>query len=398
MLPNIANYDLLVPKLIVFGWGRRAELAKLTRDWGSRCWIVCGSRTLAENNTLHALIEQLHAAGVTAQILFTQTAEPTVQDVDRVTAELRQQVDRLRHVTGHWLLAIGGGSALDLAKAVAAMLTNAHGSSVAEFLEGIGTGRTIDVAPLYVAAMPTTSGTGSEATKNAVISSPASLAKKSLRSPLMIPPLVIVDPELTATLPPKITAWTGMDALTQLIESYMTRKAQPTTRALALGALEGFVPALQAAVQEGEQRAAREHLAHAALTSGICLANSGLGMAHGVAAALGAVCNVPHGLACAVMLTPTLKANAEGREEDYVNLARVLTGRTDVKPKQAAKLVIDTVQELADEIGIPRKLRDLGVEPAQLPKLVRGSAGNSMNGNPRTIDDAELTTILEKLW
>jgi alcohol dehydrogenase class IV len=353
---------------------------------------------LTENNTLHAIIEQLHAAGVTAQILCTQTAEPTVQDVDRVTAELRQQVDRLRHVTGHWLLAIGGGSALDLAKAVAAMLTNAHGASVAEFLEGIGTGRTIDVAPLQVAAMPTTAGTGSEATKNAVISSPASLAKKSLRSPLMIPPLVLVDPELTGTLSAKITAWTGMDALTQLIESYLTRKAQPTTRALALGALDGFVPALRAAVQPGEQRAAREHLAHAALTSGICLANSGLGMAHGVAAALGALCNVPHGLACAVMLTPTLRANAEGREDDYVNLARALTGRTDLKPKQAVKLVIDTVQELADEIGIPRKLRDIGVEPAQIPELVRGSAGNSMNGNPRTIDDAELTTILEKLW
>ncbi len=394
----LAPYDLLIPRQIVFGWGRRAELARLTRDWGSRCWIVCGSRTLAENNTLHALIEQLHAAGITAQILCTQTSEPTVQDVDRAAAELRQQVDRLRHVTGHWLLAIGGGSAMDLAKAVAAMLTNAHGSSVAEFLEGIGTGRTIEVPPLYVAAMPTTAGTGSEATKNAVISSPAALAKKSLRSPLMIPPLVLVDPELTATLPAKTTAWTGMDALTQLIESYLTRKAQPTTRALALGALEEFVPALRTAVQPGEQRAAREHLAHAALTSGICLANSGLGMAHGVAAALGAVCNVPHGLACAVMLGPTLKANAEGREAVYENLARVLTGRTDVKPKQAAKLVIDTVQELADEIGIPRKLRELGVEPAQIPELVRGSAGNSMNGNPRTIDEAELTTILEKLW
>ena len=154
------------------------------------------------------------------------------------------------------------------------------------------------------------------------------------------------------------------------------------------------------------------------MTSGICLANSGLGMAHGVAAALGAVCNVPHGLACAVMLTPTLKANAEGREDDYVNLARVLTSDTargsaalrprapsakapsgkELTPKQAVKLVIDKVQELADEIGIPRKLRDLGVELAQIPELVRGSAGNSMNGNPRTIDDAELTKILEKLW
>jgi alcohol dehydrogenase class IV len=381
------NYDFLAPRRVVFGWGRRSEVGGLARDLGRRAFIVSGSRTLEAEGRLDELTSALDRAGVEAIHAGEIHREPHVEDVDRLTAFVREQ----NAGEGDLIIGIGGGSALDLAKAVSALATNRHGNTVQEFLEGVGRGLKLEAAPLPMLAIPTTSGTGSEATKNAVISSTNPPFKKSLRSDQMVPRTVLIDPELTVSVPPNITAWTGMDAITQLIESYISRRARPIPQALALQGLELAVPALAEAFENGNSRPARERMAHAAFLSGLALANSGLGMAHGVAAALGIHCDVPHGLACAVMLPIALWVNFDIRREELTRLAQVMTGRPDA----TAQDTLDCIDQLCERLRIPRRLSEIGVRPDQLGDLVRSSRGNSMDGNPRDVSD-ELLAILEQ--
>jgi alcohol dehydrogenase class IV len=293
------------------------------------------------------------------------------------------------------LLAIGGGAAIDLAKAAAALVTNRQGDSVRDFLEGVGKGLQVTEPPLPLLAMPTTGGTGTEATKNAVISVDDPPVKKSMRSPLMVPKLVLVDPELAVSVPPTTTAWTGMDAITQLIESYICRFAKPIPQALAVDGLRRSLPMVATAVRDGSSRPAREAMAHAALLSGMALANSGLGFAHGVAAALGVYANVPHGLACAMMLPVALRINRAVAERPLADLSRQTLNTHALPDGGAADALLARVDELCAELKVPMKMSQVGVQPAQLDDLVAGSRGNSMNGNPRQLSDSELRDILE---
>ena len=292
-------------------------------------------------------------------------------------------------------MAIGGGSAIDLAKAAAAMTTNRQSDTVQDYFEGVGRGLKINVSPLPMLAIPTTAGTGSEATKNAVISSTDPPFKKSLRSEQMVPRAVLVDPELTVSCSPSVTAHSGMDAITQCIESYVSRKAKPIAAALALQGLQLAMPALGEAVERPESQTAREAMAQAALLSGMALANSGLGMAHGVAAALGVHCNVPHGLACAVMLPTALRINAVSCPGRFAEMARAV-GITS-HPGDAVDAFVNRIEELCVRVGIPGKLSEIGVPSDAIPAIVRGSRGNSMDGNPRQLTDAELSDILEAM-
>jgi alcohol dehydrogenase class IV len=214
----------------------------------------------------------------------------------------------------------------------------------------------------------------------------------------MIARVVLVDPELALSVPPNVTAQTGMDAITQLIESYISRRAQPIPRAMAVEGLRRALPAIVEAVHDGSSRRAREAMAHAALLSGMALANSGLGMAHGVAAALGVVCNVPHGLACAVMLPAALRANRDVAARD---LAELHWATADDDPRRssgdiesAATAFIERIDQIGHAIGIPARLGEIGVRADQIPALVKQSRGNSMNGNPRDISDEELMRLL----
>jgi alcohol dehydrogenase class IV len=216
----------------------------------------------------------------------------------------------------------------------------------------------------------------------------------------MIPRAVIVDPELSVTVSPRTTACTGMDAVTQLIESYISCRAKPIPRALALAGLRLALPSVEEAVRDGSSRLAREAMAQAALLSGMALANSGLGMAHGVAAALGVLCHVPHGLACAVMLPAALRANRDAALADLAALARGTLDRRSfiaADDGSAADALIARIETICRNIGIPQRLGEIGVEPRHLPDLVRGSRGNSMSGNPRQIADEELHAILERM-
>ncbi len=401
----LTPYDFFAPNRIVFGWGRRAEIGSLAKSLGTRAFVVSGSRTLEANGTIDELCRLMQSAGVATERLATQTREPEVADVDATVERLLT----LGLHDGDIVVAVGGGSAIDLAKAVAALATNRHGESVKDFLEGVGRGLKIELAPLPLLAMPTTAGTGTEATKNAVISSFDPPFKKSLRSELMVPKIVLVDPELTVSLPRDITAHTGMDAITQLIESLISRRAKPIPRALCWQGLELALPAMFKLSCDLTNRSAREAMSHAALLSGIALANSGLGFAHGVAAALGVHTKVPHGLACAVMLPCALQVNSDIARVDFTQLGRQLdrwllgeSKRPTVDRKCSDDVALmrfqDAIRSLNQYFQIPSRLSELGVTREQLPALAKSSRGNSMDGNPRDIGDEELLAVLERYW
>jgi alcohol dehydrogenase class IV len=387
------RFDFLAPAKVVFGWGRRSEIGPLARSLGKRAFVVSGSKSLESSGAIAQIADLLHQAGLKVTPLAAIPHEPLVADVDAA-------VDRLLKsdpVAGDLVVAIGGGSAIDLAKAAAALATNRHRHGVIEFLEGVGKGLKIETPPLPVLAMPTTAGTGSEATKNAVISSTDPPFKKSLRSELMVPRIVVIDPELTVGLPPNVTAHTGMDAMTQLIESYLSRRTQPIPQALAESGLRFALRSIETAVADGSNREAREGMAYAAFLSGMALANSGLGLAHGVAAALGTHCHVPHGLACAVMLPAALRINRDVRRNEIARLWSLVNDHSLVDEDKAADLFIARIDGLARRIGVPSRLSQIGVVPDQIPALVKGSRGNSMDGNPREVSDDELGRLLEEM-
>ncbi|MDP1799642.1 MAG: iron-containing alcohol dehydrogenase [Planctomycetaceae bacterium] len=388
------DYTFFAPPQIVFGWGRRAELPKLVPHWGRRVLVLTGSRSLERCGLLDSLWDGLRSAGRTVDFHAAPAHEPEVADVDQLVARWKA----LDATVGDCVLAIGGGSTIDLAKAAAALITQPQQTSVIDYLEGVGRGLTLTTDPLPVIAVPTTAGTGTEATKNAVISSYDPPFKKSLRSDRMIPRVVLVDPELTCSLPPTTTAYTGMDAITQLLESYLSRRAAPIPQALCVQGLQLALPALPLAFRDGQHREARTAMAHAALLSGMALANSGLGLAHGVAAALGVHAKVPHGLACAVMLPAALPVNRSVRLSELAELSRLVLKCTASTTEAAADRLIETVVDLCREIAIPARLREIGVTRELLPALVPGSRGNSMSGNPRDLSDAELLELLETLW
>jgi alcohol dehydrogenase class IV len=387
------RFDFLTPARIVFGWGRRSEVGPLARSLGQRAFLVSGSKSLERSGVVAQIKSLLEQSGLTVCPLTTIGHEPLVADVDKAV----QQILEFQPGPSDLVVAVGGGSGIDLAKAVAALATNRHGHGVADFLEGVGKGLKIEQPPLPVLAIPTTAGTGSEATKNSVISSNDPPFKKSLRSELMVPRIVILDPELTVSLPPAITAQTGMDAITQLIESYISRRAQPIPQALAETGLRFALRSIETAVKDGANRQAREGMAYAAFLSGVALANSGLGLAHGVAAALGIHCHVAHGLACAVMLPAALRVNREVRQSELARLWSLVDSQAAADEKEAADRFIAHIDELTRRIGIPSRVSEIGVNRDQIPALAKGSRGNSMDGNPRDVSDDELRDLLERL-
>lgn len=388
------QYDFLTPGKVISGWGRRQELPDLVRGLGQRAFFICRGSEAEQGGPLAELPVNLQSVGLSVQVLRRKSGEPTVSDVDQLVAELRQHNAKV----GDLLIAVGGGSIIDIAKAAGAMVTNAAlGVSVSEFLEGPEQIRKLTQPALPLVAVPTTAGTGAEATKNASITSTRPKFKRSLRSDSMIPRAVLIDPELSVSVPPHITAWTGMDAITQCIESYVTKRAQPIPQALARLGLHAVVSALPAAVRDGQNRAARETLSQTAFLSGMALANSGLGLAHGVAAGLGARHDIPHGLACAVMLPTAMRFNVSTRPADFAILGRAITGENRQSDAADAEAGIVAIEQLSAELGIPRKLSELGIHAEDLPDLARASRGNSLNGNPREISESELIDLLGSL-
>ena len=393
-MKTLSAYDLLSPRKVVFGWGRRTEVGSLANSLGTRALLVSGSRTLESSGVVDQMASSIEDGGLSVIRIQVPSREPLVEDVDQLITEV---VSQGAGQAGDIVVGIGGGATLDLAKTAAALAPQCEQFSVVDYLEGVGRGLKLSAPPLPILAIPTTAGTGSEATKNAVISSHDPKFKKSLRDERLVPACVLIDPELTVSTPKTVTAQSGMDALTQLIESLISKRANPLTQSLCLEGLRVGVPALPKAVADGSDRQARTAMAQAAFLSGVALANSGLGMAHGVAAALGVHANVPHGLACAVMLPVALRTNADVCGSEMQTLAEVITGNRYDSIESASQAVVEWSEGLAERIGIPRRLSEIGVERNELDAIVQSSQGNSMNGNPKEISNEELKAILEAM-
>ncbi len=295
------------------------------------------------------------------------------------------------------VISMGGGSAIDAGKAIASIATN--GGEPLEFLEVVGRGRTITEPSLPFIAVPTTAGTGSEVTRNAVLGSPEDGVKASLRSPLMLPRVALVDPELTYGLSPAVTASTCLDALTQLIEPYVSARANPLVDGICVEGMERAAGALRRAYHNGVDKDARRDMSLASLFGGLALANAGLGVVHGFAAPLGGSWKAPHGDLCAAILPYGMAANVAALRARapqnpalarYSTIARLLTGRNDAQAEDG----VEWVRALCAELNIP-SLRTWGITEADLPGVVEKAArASSMQANPLPLTNEELLKVI----
>jgi alcohol dehydrogenase class IV len=379
------KFEFATATRIVFGPGTLGEAAAAAKQMGSRALVVTGSSPARAAR----LLANLRAAGADCQTLSV-AGEPTVEAV-------RQGVEQARAENRDVVIALGGGSAIDAGKAIAALLGNP--GDPLDYLEVIGRGQPLARPSAPFIAIPTTSGTGSEVTRNAVLGSPEHRVKASLRSALMLPRLALVDPELTLGLPPAVTASTGLDALTQLIEPYVSVRANAMTDMFCLEGMRRAAAALPRAFHNGADIEARSDMALASLLGGLALANAGLGAAHGFAAPIGGMFQAPHGAVCAALLPHVMRVNiaalrcrAPGSEalRRYETVAHVLTATPTAAPQDGA----EWVAQLCREFDIP-PLRAYGIAHEHAPLLIeRAAQASSMKGNPIALGNDELREIL----
>jgi alcohol dehydrogenase class IV len=379
------RFEFATAGRILFGSGVISELPEIAARLGAKPLIVCGR---GGANTAKAL-ERLGAAQLAGAVFNTEN-EPTVETV-------RSGRDLALRQSSDFVIAFGGGSVIDAGKAIAALASNP--GDVLEYMEVIGAGKSITSPPLPVIAIPTTAGTGAEVTRNAVISSPEHHFKASLRSPLMIPRVALVDPELTVSMPPAVTASTGMDALTQLIEPFVSIKANLLTDGFCREGIPLAARSLRRAYQDGSELQARECMSAASLLGGLALANAGLGAVHGFASPIGGFYPVPHGAICARLLAPVVAANIRALQqradrspalERYLEISRLLTG----DPGADLFAAVEWLTALTEDLHVPR-LSAYGIKEGDVPDLVeRASQASSMKANPIVLTKAELTTIL----
>lgn len=297
------------------------------------------------------------------------------------------------------VIGLGGGSVLDTAKAVAALLAN--GGDPLDYLEVVGRGQPLTRPSLPCIAAPTTAGTGSEVTRNAVLGSPEHQVKASLRSPTMLPALAVIDPELTYSMPPDVTAATGLDALTQCIEPFVSPRATPLTGAICREGIQRAARSLRRAYLDGENAPAREDMALASLCGGLALANAGLGAVHGFAGPIGGMFPAPHGAICARLLGPVMAANLRAlRERDpdapalarYDEVARLLTGDPHARAEAGVSWVVDLVEALN-----VAKLSSFGITRHDFSEIVaKSQQASSMKANPIQLKEGELMDILHQ--
>jgi alcohol dehydrogenase class IV len=378
----MSPFEFATAGRILVGQGRAAQLPEVLAGLGSRVLVCTGADPARHAGLLAGL--GLPAAQ------FSVGGEPTV-DLARAGAAAA------REHGADVVAAIGGGSVIDTGKAVAMLLGN--GGDPLDYLEVVGSGRKITKPSAPFVAVPTTAGTGAEVTANAVLAAPAHGLKASLRSPLMIPAVALVDPELTVSCPPPVTAASGMDALTQCLEPYVSVRATPLTDGLAREGLRRAAAGLRAAFADGSDLAARTGMAMCSLLGGMALANAKLGAVHGLAGVIGGTAAVPHGVTCAALLAPVTEANVRALRsapdgqpalDRYTEIAGILTGNPAAAVEDGFTWIRDTVAFLE----IPR-LAALGLSLQDIDDVAaKAAASSSMQGNPVVLSHDDLRTIL----
>lgn len=389
------NFEFITANRIVFGPGCFAQMGNIARAFGRRAFVVTGRQALRDSGKLDVLKESL-ARNEIEFVHFVGPGEPEIGTVELAAAEARREVCDL-------VIGVGGGSVIDLAKAVAGLLTNE--GSLLDYLEVIGKGRALRELAAPLIAAPTTAGTGAEVTANAVIKDPAGKQKVSLRSPLLLPKVALIDPELTYSLPPEITAQSGMDALVHLIEGYTSKRAQPLTDPFCRDGILRTGRSLVKACENGQDRVAREDMALASLQGGIVLANAGLGAVHGMAAVLGGSYPIPHGIACACLLPHVFETNARRLSSGpsnyavfrrYLDISGWLVGERRRSDDETLELGLEFIRELVRRLKVPT-LSEFGVNEEDLPEIARKSAqASSTRANPVVLSLEEFTEVLRR--
>jgi alcohol dehydrogenase len=392
----IAPFSIARLPRIEFGAGFITQLPGLIARYGNRVLLVTGQRSFPESPHWPALRAALEQSGIDwAPVRIID--EPSPQEVDAAVRQFHGQ--GFTAVAG-----IGGGSVLDAAKAIAGLLPS--GDSVLDYLEGVGPEKPYQGPALPFIAVPTTAGTGSEATKNAVLSvrGPNGF-KKSFRHELLVPEYALLDPDLLASCPRPQIAANAMDALTQLLESYVSIKANPFTDALAESGLNAVREGLLAWYEGGDQAAAgRSRMAYAALLSGVCLAQTGLGSVHGLASPLGAFFPIPHGAVCGTLVGAATRVNLTAlRERDpnhpswgkYARAGEILHGRHYPGVEEAHAALLALLEDWTERLKLPR-LNVYGIQESDFAHVVAHSRGSSMKTNPLVLSDAEITNILKE--
>ena len=383
----MTHFEFATAARIIFGDGSAEQLPQLARDLGSQALLVADSYQPA---AVSALIDSLRAAGL-GLTQFAVSGEPTVELID--------QAKSLALSAGRDLvISIGGGSVIDTGKASAALIPNA--GETLDYLEVIGAGRELASDPLPFIALPTTAGTGAEVTKNAVLGSKAHRVKVSLRDNRMLADIALVDPLLTHSMPPAVTASTGMDALTQALEPFVSHLATPVTDGFCAEGLRRAGSSLRRVYADPDDAEARRDMALTSLLGGLALANAKLGAVHGFAGVLGGMYGAAHGAICAALLPAVMEANIKAlkqRESDnpalkrYEYAAQFLLFDRDAGVEDA----ISWIRETSRLLGIPG-LGSCGVKEADFAEIVaKSSVSSSMKGNPIALEDGELTAILK---
>ena len=380
------SFEFALTTRVVFGSGTLSKVPQLIGGKGKRILLVSGKNIDRSRPLADALISE------SCEVFrYRVDGEPTIETVEKGVEAARLEDCRL-------IVGFGGGSVIDCAKAIAAIVPNK--GKLFDYLEVIGSGKELEAGPLPFIAIPTTSGTGAEVTKNAVIHSPEHQVKVSLRSPLMFPDMAIVDPELTMSMPPEITSTTGMDALSHLLETFVCNQPNPLTDAWCREGLRRIAASLRQAYDNGNDIQARTNMALASMLGGMALANVKLGAVHGFAGPMGGMFPVPHGAACAALLPAVMEINIREVKRQslsesiarYNELGQMLTGN----PCATAEDGIRWIKEMVNYLKIPA-LAKYSLTSTAFPTLAgKAKDASSMKGNPVLLSEGDLREILEK--
>ncbi len=381
------RFEFATTSQIIFGPGTANEIGELAANMGNRAFFITGKSA----DRAASLIDRLNKQGVQVT-QFSIPGEPTTDLA--LTA-----VESARRAACDFVVGMGGGSVLDTGKVVAALLTNS--GDLMDYLEVIGSAQPLSHKPAAYVAIPTTAGTGAEVTRNAVLDSPQHRVKVSMRSPLMLPDLALIDPELTYSMPPEITAFTGLDAFTQLLEAYVSPNANPLTDGICREGLQRAAQSLEKAYLEGQNADARQDMCLASLFGGFALANAKLGAVHGFAGPLGGMYGAPHGAVCAGLLPHVIEINLQALQtrapespaiDRYGDVARIITGNAIARASEA----VNWIRTLCSKLQIPR-LAEYGIRQAEFSTIVANSKNaSSMKGNPILLTETELEQVLER--
>lgn len=393
---SIAPFSISSLPKIEFGAGVLAKVPGFAATFGQRALLVTGGTSLRASRHWEKLLHGLRQQGLTWESLQVN-AEPSPQLIDDAVRQFKSAAIDV-------VIGIGGGSVLDTAKAIAGLLK--PGNSVMDHLEGVGPELPYHGPATPFIAVPTTAGTGAEATKNSVLSVHGAQGyKKSFRDEKLIPRYAVVDPNLLESCPPDLIAANGMDALTQLLESYVSKRANAFTDALAISGLTAVRDSLIAWHQgEGDQEIVRSRMAYAAMLSGITLAQVGLGSVHGLASPLGAFFPIPHGVVCGTLVAEATRMNIDALEErdaehpalaKYAQVGRIFRQRTHIDAVGARVFLVHTLSQWTQQLQLPR-LSAYGVSESNLEHVVAHCRGSSMQTNPIVLSDAELKAVLQK--